>query len=154
MAYEPTIWETGDIVSSERLNKLENGVVNSGSGSGVKILKFNTNSVYGFMKSADTYYSFDEIKDMLTEDPNQILAYMVNSESTGTYMLAVPVLVPAGTTNNVFHVTPNVDTIYLEFFGHLYSSDMLSLDVYEYTNEGISHDDERSFLYSLTRWTS
>lgn len=26
MAYEPTVWKTGDIVSSERLNKIENGI--------------------------------------------------------------------------------------------------------------------------------
>ena len=33
MSYEPTIWKTGDIVSSEKLNKLEEGVANSGGGS-------------------------------------------------------------------------------------------------------------------------
>ena len=26
MAYEPTVWKSGDIVSSERLNKMENGI--------------------------------------------------------------------------------------------------------------------------------
>lgn len=30
MAYEPTIWKKGDIISSTKLNKLENGVANNG----------------------------------------------------------------------------------------------------------------------------
>ena len=30
MAYTPTVWKTGDIVSSEKLNKLENGVADLG----------------------------------------------------------------------------------------------------------------------------
>lgn len=30
MAYEPTNWKTGDVVTSEKLNKLENGVANGG----------------------------------------------------------------------------------------------------------------------------
>lgn len=32
MAYEPTNWKTGDVVTSAKLNKLENGVANAGSG--------------------------------------------------------------------------------------------------------------------------
>lgn len=30
MSYEPTNWKTGDVVTSAKLNKLEQGVVNSG----------------------------------------------------------------------------------------------------------------------------
>lgn len=32
MAYEPTVWQTGDVVTAEKMNKLENGVANSGGG--------------------------------------------------------------------------------------------------------------------------
>ena len=32
MSYEPTVWKTGDIVSSAKLNKLEEGVAGAGSG--------------------------------------------------------------------------------------------------------------------------
>lgn len=32
MSYTPTQWETGDIVTAEKLNKLENGVAAAGSG--------------------------------------------------------------------------------------------------------------------------
>lgn len=30
MSYEPTEWKSGDVVSSQKLNKIENGIVNSG----------------------------------------------------------------------------------------------------------------------------
>ena len=32
MSYEPTVWQTGDVVTSAKLNKLENGVANAGGG--------------------------------------------------------------------------------------------------------------------------
>lgn len=35
MSYEPTVWKAGDTVTSAKLNKLEQGVANGGSGSGV-----------------------------------------------------------------------------------------------------------------------
>ena len=32
MAYEPTVWKSGDTVTSAKLNKLEQGVANAGGG--------------------------------------------------------------------------------------------------------------------------
>ena len=29
MSYEPTEWKSGDVISSVKLNKIENGIVNS-----------------------------------------------------------------------------------------------------------------------------
>lgn len=41
MAYEPTVWTTGDVVTAEKLNKLKNGVVNSNGGvSEIPVLEF------------------------------------------------------------------------------------------------------------------
>lgn len=37
MSYEPTNWKTGDVVTSAKLNKLENGVANGGA----KVLTVN-----------------------------------------------------------------------------------------------------------------
>jgi len=31
MSYEPTVWKKGDIVTSEKLNKIENGIANCGN---------------------------------------------------------------------------------------------------------------------------
>lgn len=33
MSYEPTVWQCGDTITAEKLNKLEQGVANSGGGS-------------------------------------------------------------------------------------------------------------------------
>lgn len=30
MSYTPTVWQTGDVITAEKLNKLENGVANTG----------------------------------------------------------------------------------------------------------------------------
>lgn len=46
MAYEPTVWKTGDIVSSEKLNKLENGVANSGDGDAPFIVWIGESSTF------------------------------------------------------------------------------------------------------------
>lgn len=35
MSYEPTTWKDGDLVTSAKLNKLEQGVANAGGGSGI-----------------------------------------------------------------------------------------------------------------------
>lgn len=34
MSYTPTVWATGDVVTAEKLNKLEQGVASAGGGSG------------------------------------------------------------------------------------------------------------------------
>lgn len=39
MSYTPTNWKAGDIITSERLNKLENGVAGAGGG-GVLVVNF------------------------------------------------------------------------------------------------------------------
>lgn len=44
MSYTPTQWATGDIITAEKLNKLENGVANAGGG-GVLIVHVDENGV-------------------------------------------------------------------------------------------------------------
>ena len=38
MSYEPTNWKNGDIVTADKLNKLEQGVASAGGGGGVLIV--------------------------------------------------------------------------------------------------------------------
>lgn len=42
MAYEPTVWKSGDVITSTKLNKLENGVAEAGGGTGGGALICNT----------------------------------------------------------------------------------------------------------------
>lgn len=34
MAYTPTTWATGDVITADKLNNMENGILNAGSGGG------------------------------------------------------------------------------------------------------------------------
>jgi len=43
MSYEPTVWKTGDVVTSAKLNKLEQGVAGGGSGGGALLLHEDEN---------------------------------------------------------------------------------------------------------------
>jgi hypothetical protein len=43
MSYEPTVWKSGDIVTSAKLNKLEQGVAGGGSGGGMLLLHEDEN---------------------------------------------------------------------------------------------------------------
>ena len=38
MAYEPTEWKTGDVITAEKMNKIENGITNA---SGIRIIRFS-----------------------------------------------------------------------------------------------------------------
>lgn len=46
MSYIPTEWKTGDIVTAEKLNKLEEGVASGGGGGGALIVKCTGTAVY------------------------------------------------------------------------------------------------------------
>ena len=41
MSYTPTEWNTGDVVTAEKLNKLENGVASSGGGILITVVNEN-----------------------------------------------------------------------------------------------------------------
>lgn len=43
MSYEPTVWKSGDVVTSAKLNKLEQGVAGGGSGGGMLLLHVDEN---------------------------------------------------------------------------------------------------------------
>jgi len=42
MSYTPTEWNNGDVITAEKLNKLENGVAAGGSGGGVLVVNMNS----------------------------------------------------------------------------------------------------------------
>ena len=46
MSYVPTNWQTGDVVTAEKLNKLENGVAGGGSGNLIATATKNDNNYY------------------------------------------------------------------------------------------------------------
>ncbi len=62
MAYEPTQWRSGDTITSERLNKMEQGIANSG------VFKVTVNATQSVTESfpssfSDSSASYSEILD-------------------------------------------------------------------------------------------
>lgn len=65
MAYEKTEWKTGDIVTAEKLNKIENQLVEGGSGgSNVELIHIDVTDQY--TKICDKTY--EEVSDFLSND--------------------------------------------------------------------------------------
>lgn len=73
MSYTPTEWETGDVVTAEKLNKLEQGVANSG-GSGLIVGTTFSDNVLTFDKT------YKQIHDALL-DGTSVVVQMPNTNT-------------------------------------------------------------------------
>jgi len=114
MAYEPTNWKTGDVVTSAKLNKLEQGVASSG-GSGELKINVTYNSVSEL--NTDRYnLVFDkttqEIIDAFNEGKN---VYFFIDGSKMQYRTAKT----GGTTLTVDGVSKNTLCCYRWYTDHL-----------------------------------
>ena len=74
MSYTPTVWASGDIVTSTKLNKLENGVASAGGGGGAFIVHMNA-------KSGALDKTWQEIHDAALTG----IVYVVLSADDGVY---------------------------------------------------------------------
>ena len=105
MAYEPTNWQAGDIVTSAKLNKLEQGVANSGgilvvhedeNGRLDKTWQEIYNAELAFKQEIDNdYKSVDLIRQIGVEDNTyyvQFASFSYTTSSPDDY----PVYIPEG----------------------------------------------------------
>lgn len=74
MSYTPTNWETGDTITAEKLNKLEQGVANAGGSTGGGVLVVNlvedeTTGDYVFDKTWQEIHDAD-LAVIKTDDGN------------------------------------------------------------------------------------
>ena len=73
MAYEPTQWKTGDVVTSAKLNKLENAVANSAEGSILKVnnldgtLDKTWQEIYNAFLSGTVVVTYEDIGQKFTQ---------------------------------------------------------------------------------------
>ena len=68
MAYTPTNWECGDVVTAEALNKIENGIANaSGGGNEIVVIRAASISEDGNNIIITTDKTWQEIFDALTD---------------------------------------------------------------------------------------
>ncbi len=79
MAYTPTTWASGDIISTEKLNKIEQGIVEaSSSGGSGEIIKFT------YDQTTDKYicsHSFSMISTMLSMSDDVPHAVLDNNDN-------------------------------------------------------------------------
>lgn len=76
MAYTPTEWQTGDIVTAEKLNKMEGGIENAGGGGNlVATVTFNESENYFTLDK-----SWQDIKAVFDAGGVVMARYMTNEE--------------------------------------------------------------------------
>lgn len=63
MAYEPTQWRSGDTITSERLNKMEQGIASGGSGDVYALHTTMTETTTGSDKIPIVTYSSVELRE-------------------------------------------------------------------------------------------
>ena len=85
MAYSPTEWKTGDVISAEKLNKLENGVAGGGGGgsSGLFPITLTWNADWS---TASLNKTFAEIK---TAIESGLFPYVTSISDASEYALSI-----------------------------------------------------------------
>lgn len=85
MAYEPTEWKSGDVITSTKLNKLENGVAEiSGGGTGGGVLVCNVDMGTGTLDKT--------WNDIFTALKNGVPCFWGYCDEVGEQALMCPVL--------------------------------------------------------------
>lgn len=83
MAYEKNIWATGDVVTAEKLNHMEEGIEAGGSGGGVFVVTFTAPTSGTNIDSVDK--TFDEVLSALKSGAN-VIARLTSTSGPDVYM--------------------------------------------------------------------
>lgn len=85
MAYTPTEWQSGDIVTSEKLNKIENGIAGAGGGGGGEVFM-----VGGTYNEETGYFTMDktwsEINEAITAGMHCLLIINIHLDQTNSVL--------------------------------------------------------------------
>ena len=81
MAYTPTEWQSGDIVTSEKLNKIENGIASAGSE--VFMVGGTYNEETGYFTMDKTW---SEINEAITAGKHCLLVINIHLDQTGSVL--------------------------------------------------------------------
>ena len=88
MSYTPTEWKSGDVVTSQKLNKMEAGIAAAGGG-GVLV-------VHAYWDAGETGATLDktyaEIHTAIQNGPVFVYLYLPNDESSYTIEMAIAIL--------------------------------------------------------------
>lgn len=116
MSYEPTVWKSGDVVTSAKLNKLEQGVAGGGSGGG----KFVINATLTEDAQAESGYAveanhtFAEIAEAL--ENGMVCELWAKYSDETAYKIFQMLDFSNGDTNEItFNRIVAYEKVYLEF---------------------------------------
>ena len=84
MSYTPTEWKTGDIVTADKLNKLENGVASAGGG-GSLVCEYDPDNNYALN------YTYQQIADAAASGKIVVIAYPEESFANYAYLVSAGV---------------------------------------------------------------
>ena len=82
MSYEPTVWKDGDLVTSAKLNKMEQGIANTGGAMIVETTFVKGNDAY------DVYFETDKTAEEIKTafcNGNTVLIHFNESEKSRSY---------------------------------------------------------------------
>ena len=89
MSYEPTVWKTGDVVTSAKLNKLEQGVADAG---GAFVVSVNKTGDWGWEPDAGIE---------IDKTYNEIYAAVQSGQSVMLHAIQEP-----DATSHLYHIMP------------------------------------------------
>lgn len=109
MSYEKQTWQTGDVITEEKLNHIENGIADAGTG-----LIVNA-EVDGQTQREVLDKTWEEIHDAIVAGRNVIVAKESNSSWEGQHIVAYDYITEVGeslTEGEDYYVQVMMGTIY------------------------------------------
>lgn len=98
MSYEPTNWVSGDTITAARLNKMEQGIADSGSDGGWDIIIKSVGNVSSGTYTLLTEKSAADLYDALLDD-NPVTAIVYEVVGSGVYYTCTPFVCNVFTTS-------------------------------------------------------
>lgn len=90
MSYDKHTWATGEVITKEKLNNIEDGIANAGSGGGMKSVISNGNKSENSFISNSDFPTFNDLKNYIfdcLDNMRPIDIQVINTEYSTEYYL-------------------------------------------------------------------
>ena len=92
MAYDPTVWKSGDTITSAKLNKLENGLAEAsggGTGGGVLVVNDNNGTLDKTWKEINDAYTLGTAVLISRFNGTAVFAVQASGLKDGSYAIQI-----------------------------------------------------------------